>query len=80
MINEIMNFESTLIHNGAPKMMSQADVIYEATGLPGLILYFGIQIALIILLIWVRYQIYVWDKNNPGKEFFPEFRKEEVDQ
>lgn len=78
MIANLSNNNEIMFHQ-TPRVMSEMDMIHEATGDAGVIFHYALCAFLIIMLIWIRYKIYVWDKSHKGKEFFKEFRKEKTE-
>ena len=47
-----------------PVMLSTTDHVYAVFGFPGLILYYGIEGGLIVILIWLRIQVYKTEKKE----------------
>lgn len=45
-----------------PPMMSTTDLLYNAWGIGGSLLYYGINIILIAGLAWIRWKIYQQEK------------------
>jgi hypothetical protein len=53
----IMNLTPAISYPAPPPMMSTTDLIYHAWGITGLIFYYGLNLAVIGSLVWIRYKI-----------------------